>query len=170
MGLKEAWKLYGCTILSDGWKDIQKRSMINILVSSCVGTTFLRVIDVSNEMSITGLFIWQHIRAAILEVGPENVVQVCTDNASNCKSMGDMLEDEFPSIVWTPCASHSLDLMMEDIGKLPWVANVVEKACQVVNWVTRKPKALTLFRKECNWELVKPSKTRFGYIFLVLSR
>ena len=63
-----------------------------------------------------------------MEVGLENVVQVVTDNASNCKAMGTMVEAEFPRIVWTPCVAHCLDLLMEDIGRLPWVQLVVADA------------------------------------------
>ena len=55
----------------------------------------------------------------VMWVRPENVVQVVTDNASNCEAMGKMVEAEFPKIVWTPCASHCLDLLMEDMGGLP---------------------------------------------------
>ena len=44
-------------------------------------------------------------------------MQVITGNRSNCVTMGHMLEDEFPTIVWTPCTSHSLNLLIEDIEK-----------------------------------------------------
>ncbi|MCO5596726.1 hypothetical protein L7F22_050794 [Adiantum nelumboides] len=46
-GHRESWALYGCTIISDGWKDVRKRHLLNILVSCCTGMTFLRAIDVS---------------------------------------------------------------------------------------------------------------------------
>jgi len=32
--------------------------------------------------------------------------------------MGEMVEEEFPTIVWTPCATHVLDLIIEDVSKL----------------------------------------------------
>jgi hypothetical protein len=60
-----------------------------------------------------------------MDVGPINVVQVVTNNASNCKLMGSMIIEEFPHIVWSPCATHCLDLMVEDIGKLNWVKEVL---------------------------------------------
>ncbi|MCO5609228.1 hypothetical protein L7F22_063452 [Adiantum nelumboides] len=54
-GHRESWALYGCTIISDGWKDVRKRHLLNILVSCCTGTTFLRAIDVSGAgIRITG--------------------------------------------------------------------------------------------------------------------
>lgn len=107
--------------------------MINILVSSCAGTTLLRVVDASAPgLSITGEWIYSHIKKAIEEVGPHNVVQIITDNGSNCAKMGEFVEQDYPSIVWTPCASHSLDLVMEDIAKLPWVEPTLEKALRII--------------------------------------
>ncbi|MCO5567502.1 hypothetical protein L7F22_021196 [Adiantum nelumboides] len=135
------------------------------------GTTFLRAIDVFIAgVRITGELIFRYIREAIEEVGPQNVVQVVTDNASDCKLMGEMIEGAYPHIVWTPCAAHSIDLMVEDIGDLPWVASIVENALQLINFVVRKSFALGLFTSHCKWVLKKPSKSRFGYIFIVLCR
>ena len=54
----------------------------------------------------------------IEEVGAQDVVQIITDNASNYVAAGRMLEEKHPTIWWTPCAAHCLDLMLEDIGKL----------------------------------------------------
>ncbi|MCO5557502.1 hypothetical protein L7F22_011067 [Adiantum nelumboides] len=56
-GHRESWAVYGCTIMSDGWKDVRKRHLLNILVSCCTGTTFLRAID----MSGAGIRITAHI-------------------------------------------------------------------------------------------------------------
>jgi len=74
--LKEDWKKYGVSILSDGWSDIKKRPIINILVSCCTGTTFLRAIDASGAPRIDAKYVFGHIKQAILDVGKENVVQV----------------------------------------------------------------------------------------------
>ena len=145
--------------------------MINILVSCCAGTMLLRVIDASaTGLSITGEWIYDHIRQAIEEIGPQNVVQVITDNGYNCAKMGEFVERDYKTIVWTPCASHSLDLMMEDIAQLVWVEPVLEKALQIITFITKRPQALALFRATCKYELVRPAATRFGYLFLVLQR
>ncbi|MCO5595026.1 hypothetical protein L7F22_049063 [Adiantum nelumboides] len=83
-GHRESWAVYGCIIISDKWKDVQKRHPLNALVSCCTGTTFLRAIDMSGAgICTSGELIFSHIRAAIEEVGPVNVVQVVIDNASN---------------------------------------------------------------------------------------
>ena len=97
-------------------------------------------------------------------------MQEVTDNASNCASMGKMVEAEFPNIVWTPCASHSIDLLMEDIGKLPWVQLIVDEAISIVTFFTTKYKVLGMFRAHSSLELKKPSSTRFAYMWTLLER
>eukprot|EP00253_Pinus_taeda_P027317 PITA_27317 len=62
----------------------------------------------------------------VMEVGAENVVQVITDNAYNYVAAGNMLEEKYPTIWWSPCAAHCLDLMLEDIDKIEWVKKCVE--------------------------------------------
>ena len=42
----------------------------------------------------------QAIKAQVLKVGSENVVQIVTDNGSNYKKACNMLTDEFPHIAW----------------------------------------------------------------------
>ena len=169
--VKSGWQEFGCTIISDGWADVRRRHIINILVSSCLGTYFLGAVDAGKAgEKITGEFIYGHIRQAILEVGPENVVQVVTDNASNCKAMGTMVEAEFPRIVWTPCAAHCLDLLMEDIGRLSWVQPIVADAVKITTFFRKKHGALAIFRSHSTLDMVRPSKTRFAYIYLVLQR
>ncbi|MCO5614576.1 hypothetical protein L7F22_068859 [Adiantum nelumboides] len=103
-------------------------------------------------------------------VGKENVVQVITDNASNCASMGRKLEAEFPFIVWTPCASHCIDLLLEDIGELPWVKDSLSQALSIVTFINVKVKVLAIFRTYSDLELKKPSATLFAAMWLLLER
>ena len=84
--------------------------------------------------------------------------------------MGHILETEFPSLVWTPCASHCLDLLLEDIGKLSWVCRVHKRANYVVKLFTKKRNARKIFSNYSSLVLLRPSATRFGYILIVLER
>lgn len=136
-----------------------------------MGTYFLRAVDAGKGgSSIDAEFIYGHIAQAIEEVGKENVVQVVTDNASNCKKMGEMVEANYPNIVWTPCASHCLDLLIEDIGKLTWIKPIVADCERITTFFCKKHQALALFRKYSTIDLVRPSRTRFAYMFLVMKR
>lgn len=98
------------------------------------------------------------------------MIQVVTDNASNCRKMGRLVEAEFKHIRWTPCASHCLNLLMKDIGKLDWVKRVVSQALSIVNFFTKKVKVLAIFREHSSLELKRPASTRFAYTWLLLER
>jgi len=65
---------------------------------------------------------------------------VTVDNAFNCKAMGDLIMRDYPSIVWTPCATHCLDLVIKDIAKLLWVKDAVIKAKHIMNFMNKKTK------------------------------
>lgn len=131
--IEESWKLSGCTILSDGWSDSKGRSLINFLVYSKHGTIFKKSIDASDKAKDANL-LCDLLDQFVKEVGPENVVQVVTDNASNYVAAGNKLMNVYPSLYWTPCACHCIDLLLEDIGKMAWVREVVDQARTITRY------------------------------------
>ncbi|RVW47620.1 hypothetical protein CK203_113739 [Vitis vinifera] len=64
------------------------------------------------------------------EIGEENIVQVITYNASNYVNVGMRLMEKMRKLWWTPCATHCIDLMLEDIGKLNVHATTLSQARQ----------------------------------------
>jgi len=58
----------------------------------------------------------------------QNVVQVVTDNARPNEAAASLLKAKHPSIFWKGCAAHTIDLMLEDIGKMPRVAATISQA------------------------------------------
>ncbi|KAH1133249.1 hypothetical protein GYH30_011898 [Glycine max] len=71
-------------------------------------------IDCSNEIKDKD-FIAKLMREVIMEVGHSNVVQIVMDNAAVCKAAGLIIEVDFPSIYWTPCVVHTLNLALKNI-------------------------------------------------------
>ncbi|KAH7281580.1 hypothetical protein KP509_36G054200 [Ceratopteris richardii] len=59
---------------------------------------------------------------------------------------------------------------MEDIGALPWMKSILDKAKFIVKFVTTKPKVLNIFRAHSTLDFPKPSMTRFCYMYIVLDR
>ena len=74
---------------------------------------FLRSYDASDKVKDANLLFHLFVEV-VEEVGVANVVQVITDNAANYVLAGKMLEEKHKTIFWTPCASHCIDLMLED--------------------------------------------------------
>ncbi|XP_066392488.1 uncharacterized protein [Miscanthus floridulus] len=114
---EEAWKEYGYTIMFDGWTDTSHRHLINFLANSPAGTFFLGSVDASSEIA-NGPLLADLLEKQIDKVGKEHVVQIVTNNGANFKAAGRLLMERIPHLFWTPCATHCLDLLLEDIGKI----------------------------------------------------
>jgi hypothetical protein len=63
-----------------------------------------------------------------------------------------------------------LDLLLEDVGKLPWAAEVVVEAKAVVKFITNHHRSQALFRRKFVLDLLKPGDTRFATNFIMLDR
>jgi len=81
------------------------------------------------------------------EVGEHNVVQVVTDNAKVNEKASTLLKAKRPSIFWNGCAAHCIDLMLEDIGKLPLVDQTITKAKSLTVFLYAHTRLLDLLRK-----------------------
>jgi hypothetical protein len=73
-----------------------------------------------------GRYIFELVDKCIEEIGVQNVVQVVTDNAKLNEAATSLLKAKHPSIFWNGCAAHTIDLMLEDIGNMPIVAQARE--------------------------------------------
>jgi len=167
--IRESWKKTGCTILSDGWSDMCHRPLINVLVYCPKEVLFLKVVDSTGHKK-TAEYIFKILEQAILEVGEENVVQVVTDNASNCVGAGKMIMDKYTKVYWTPCAAHCLDLLLHDLAKFPWINEAIRRGKQMSHFIFNHQLTLTLYRKQASRELLRPSDTRFATYYITLKR
>jgi hypothetical protein len=43
--------------------------------------------------------------------------------------------ERYPSLYWSPCAAHYIDLMLEDMGKLPWIKEIIDSARSVTKYI-----------------------------------
>lgn len=130
---EKEWSKNGCSIMTDAWTDQKRRSIMNLCVNCSIGTSFIESKEVSAD-SHSGELIFQYVNTCIHKVGAENVVQVVTDNASNNMAAKDLLFVERPNIFWSSCATHTINLMLEGIGKLKRFKTPIDQA-----------KALTIF-------------------------
>ncbi|XP_052624907.1 uncharacterized protein LOC111917478 [Lactuca sativa] len=137
--LRSQWVDTGCTIMSDGWRDVSQRHLINFLVYCPKGISFLKSVDASDiESNATNLC---NLFAEIVEmVGEKNVVQMVTDNAANYK-----------------------------LAELDNVKSLVNLASRVTIFVYNHKWPLNWLRKRPGWkEIIRPGATRFGTVFISL--
>eukprot|EP01018_Ginkgo_biloba_P039762 Gb_41019 [translate_table: standard] len=166
--IKDTWKHTGCTIISDGWLDVKHRPLINVLVYSPQGVLFVKAVDTMDHKK-TLEFIFKILEEAVLDVGEENIVQIVTDSTSNCVGAGKLITNRFKTIYWTPCAAHCLDLLLHDLGKLPWMNEAIRRGKTITNFVV-KPSPLSIYRKHAMKELLRPCDTRFATYYIMLKR
>ena len=197
---KKEWTQVGCSILSDGWRDsVAQKDIVNLLVNSPKGSMFIKSLDVS-EIVKDARMLFDMLDKMVEEVGEHNVIQVVTDNASNYVKagkklltlfpfnyttlfiignlifcliiiIGKLLEDQRPHLYWTPCAAHCLDLMLEDIGKIPKVKIALKKCIYMNGYIYSHISLVNMMRRFTNQRnLHRPAVTRFATSFITLAQ
>ncbi|XP_002444191.2 uncharacterized protein LOC8070998 [Sorghum bicolor] len=167
---REAEKMKnGCSIMTDAWSDRKRRSIMNVCTNCADGTTFLS----SNEMSgvsHTSEVIFELVDKAIEDIGPEIVVQVVTDNASNNMGAKKLLEEKRPHIFWTSCAAHTINLMLQGIGNMARFRKVIDQAKSFTIFVYGHTRTLECLRHFTEGkEVVRPGVTRIEKDHLIRS-
>ncbi|XP_031101880.1 uncharacterized protein LOC116005784 [Ipomoea triloba] len=116
------------------------------LVNSPEWTFFLEYVDASGE-SHDAYMLAGLLETKIEQIGEEIVVQVVTENGANYKAVGRLLEERIPSLFWTPCVAHCLDLMLDDIGKLAKFEQKVESSRHITTFIYRHGRILSAMRE-----------------------
>ena len=95
---------------------------------------FLNFVNTEGEKK-SKKFIASKLDDCIKKAGPQNVIQIITDNAYAYKGAGAIIEGKYPHIFWTPCALHTLNLTLKNIcvGKNVEANPVTYAQC---NWIT----------------------------------
>lgn len=177
--LKDSWKQKGVSICSDGWSDPQRRPIFNLIAANESGPMMLRAINSQGEMK-TGEMIAEMIIECIKEVGHENVVQVVTDNASNCVKAGALISAKYPTIFWTPCVVHTLNLALKNIcapllstrnnedvySACIWIKALSEDVTWIKNFIMNHGMRLVIFTEHCDLKLLTIASTRFVFSFI----
>ncbi|CAN1216301.1 hypothetical protein LINPERPRIM_LOCUS559 [Linum perenne] len=162
------WKNFGCTIMADGWTDNRQRSLINFLIYSPKGISFVKSVDASG-FSKTGKKLFELFDSVIQWVVVQNVVQVVTDNVANYVAAGKMIHSRYKNIYWTPCVAHTVNLVFKDICALPHIAKLTKSASTITTFLYNHGALLHWLRERPTWkEIVRPGATRFAATFLTL--
>ena len=82
-----------------------------------------------------------------------------------------MLQKKRPNLYRTPCAAHCIDLILEDIEKLPNIKRTLERAISLNGYIYNRSGLLNMMRHFTGQrEPLRPTKTRFATAFNTLSR
>eukprot|EP00253_Pinus_taeda_P021704 PITA_21704 len=167
--IRDTWAETGVSIISDGWRDQRNRPLINVVAVCPQGAMFLKAVDCSG-IEKDASFISTILIEAIESVGPHNVVQVITDNAQVCKAGGLIVEGRYDHIFWTPCAVHSLNLMLAKIGEIEWINEIYVASKEIQKFITNHLMSQVIYRGFAKLKLLKVAETRFASHTLVIKR
>ena len=180
--IKSTWEQNGVSIVSDGWSDSQRRPLINFMAVSGGGPMFLKAVDCSGEIK-DKYFIANLMKDVINEVGPQHVVQIITDNAPNCKAAGQLIEAQFPHILWTPCVVHTLNLALKNIcaakhvennettySECSWISDIAGDCTIIKHFITNHSMRLAMYNEFVSLKLLSVAETRFASTIVMLKR
>ncbi|KAK9283027.1 hypothetical protein L1049_011255 [Liquidambar formosana] len=164
------WGRTGCSVLVDQWNTEKGRALINFLVYCPEGTMFLKCVDVSDIINSSDA-LYELLKEVVEEVGVRHVLQVITNGEEQYMAAGKKLTDVFPTLYWSMCAAHCIDLMLEDFGKLEWINAILEQARSITRFVYNHSGVLNMMRRYTfGIDMVAPGVTRFDTNFATLKR
>lgn len=131
--IRDSCTVHGCTIVSDGWDDVERNHLINFLCSTTHGSFFDGTIKLSSEDKEDATAVAALLSDEIERVGALKVVQVVTDTCAVMKAAWKIVEKKYPWITCTCCAAHVLSLLLKDMAKIPEVAALFKKVSKVLN-------------------------------------
>ncbi|XP_057512306.1 uncharacterized protein LOC130794414 isoform X1 [Actinidia eriantha] len=165
--IKSTWEQNGVSIVSDGWSDSQRRPLINFMAVSGGGPMFLKAVDCSGEIK-DKYFIANLMKEVIHEVGPQHVIQIITDNGPNCKAAGQLIETQFPHILWTSCVVHTLNLALKNIcaakhvennettySECSWISEIAGDCTIIKHFITNHSMRLAMYKEFVSLKLLK---------------
>jgi hypothetical protein len=94
---KQSITLYGATICSDGWDNVIHRPLMNVMLVCPAGDIFIGSVDTTGHKK-TKEYIAGELKTYIEAIGPNNVTQICTDNASAMLGALDELVATYPHL------------------------------------------------------------------------
>ncbi|XP_037433016.1 uncharacterized protein LOC119300034 [Triticum dicoccoides] len=180
MPIKSTWSSKGVTIVSDGWSDPQRRPLLNFMAITEDGPMFLRSINTEGEVK-SKEYIRDRLCEIIEAVGPANVVQVITDNASNCRGAGLLVQERYNHIFWTPCVVHTLNLALKSIGSATsqddplydhcnWISEIAADGFRIKHFIMSHSMRLSMFNASSKLKLLAVADTRFASQVVMLKR
>ena len=165
--VRKSWEVTGCSVMVDKWMDRNSHTVINFFVYCPKGTVFLKSVAVSDITSPEALL--NFFDGVVQEVGQKNIINFLTDTSPSCKAAGKLLMEKYKTFFCTTSGAHCIDIMLEEIGKMDVMKEVLAKAKQVTQFVYNNAWVLNLMRKKTGGrDIIQLATTRFASLFLTL--
>lgn len=164
------WERSGCSILVDEWVTEKDRRLVNVTVNCSEGNLFFKSLDIS-EIKNSADALYELLTNVIEEIGARNVLQVITSSEERYIVPVKRLTESYPSIFWTPCAGHCINLILEDFKKLEWITPILEQAKAITRFIYNHSFILNMMRRyTVGVDLIDIGATHSATDFLTLKR
>jgi hypothetical protein len=166
---KQSIALYGATICLDGWDNIIHRPLMNVMLVCIAGDVFIGSVDMTGHKK-TKEYIAGELRTYIEAIGPNNMTQICSDNASAMLGALDDLVAMYPHLYKQGYCAHILYLLLEDWGKEEMFKILIIRAKRVYIYIRNHHATMALYRHYSSRPSLKvPPETRFVCNFLMIA-
>ncbi|GBG79190.1 hypothetical protein CBR_g28907 [Chara braunii] len=161
----------GC-IMTDGWTNIRGQTLCNYLACTERGPTYLATDVMRGKKDATALAKAWLQRLKTIDIQLSDITTFVTDSAGvNMSAMEIFQEDEsVKHIFWIPCVAHVMDLVLEDIGSIGWVASRIAQARLITKFFKRHSHACEALEAKTKLKLLLPAETRFGTNVIMIRR
>ncbi|KAL0236211.1 hypothetical protein GEMRC1_002793 [Eukaryota sp. GEM-RC1] len=147
----------GCSLVFDGWSDIERKPYLNFLL-------------VNFRVKKDSQFIAHEFIKIMQEVGPQKITQIISDNAPVCPKAVELVQMEYNHVIYSPCSSHTLDLIMKGCKDIEPIGVLVNNVRRLITFVINKGAFRETFEERSPLKLLKPAVTRFYTNFIVFER
>lgn len=125
--------------MSDGWTNQRGESVVNYIANTRQHAIFVGS-DVTGSERHTGDMIAAGLASTIEGLGgPEAVIAVTTDNASNMRAARQRLEQRYPGLITIGCASHMVNLTVEEILSASTISTYLSEAVNIIRHFKSSP-------------------------------
>ncbi|CAL1388754.1 unnamed protein product [Linum trigynum] len=136
----------GCSVLVDQRNTSDGRTLLSFLVSCPERVVFVKSVDASDTVNSPDR-LYELLRQVVEEVGVQHILQVITGVEDRYVIAGKKLSETFPTLYWSPCAAHCIDLILNDFGKLEWINGIIEKARSITRFVYNHTAVVNMLRR-----------------------
>ncbi|KAL3695423.1 hypothetical protein R1sor_009499 [Riccia sorocarpa] len=152
------------TVSCNGCTNRNGRPQVNLVIVNRYGEM---VYDHADGSNVTKDAKWMaaNMIKVIREIGPKNVLQFTTDNAAVKSLAGQIVRAKFPHIVFGGCVAHGIDLLFEDMAKLPWIKAIFSKCNDIVCFIknSHQPHTMLMDFFSNGATLLKPGDYTFRH-------
>lgn len=152
----------GVILVGDGATNVKRQPVMNVIAVRGNTKEFIEALDCRGQTK-DARFICKQFTRVMENLYPgcqKTVTGIFQDNAT--RKSWELIEEKHPWIVAGACQPHVLDLLLEDVGKLPLCTSTMDDVHKVRGFLRRYEKVSHIFSTLQVSAIRRPGDTRFA--------